>query len=420
METILISLTVVFGLYMAWNIGANDVANAMGTSVGSKALTFKKAILIAAIFEFAGAFLVGANVTDTIRSKIVDFSSVVDHWVLIKGMLAALIGSAIWIHIATFFGWPVSTSHSIVGGVMGFGLIVGGINAIKWGKIGFIAGSWILSPLVGALLGALIFIFIRNKMLDSRTPLKNLIRYAPYMMFVISLILFMALFFKGLKNLKLELTFLEALGVSAAISAVVGIISARLLTLFVLKKIKNRDLLEGQQYGKQYQIIEETFKYLQIITACFMAFAHGSNDVANATGPIAAIFSSFKSGLVAQKSVVPSWVLGLGAVGIVIGLFTYGYKVIRTIGEKITEITPTRGFSAEFGAAFTILIGSKLGMPISTTHTVVGAIIGIGFARGMAAINRNIIKNIFSSWVITLPAAGIFSIIAFKLMGLFL
>jgi PiT family inorganic phosphate transporter len=404
---------------MSWNIGANDVANAMGTSVGSKALSFKKAIMVAAIFEFAGAFLVGGHVTNTIRSKIIEIGVLdIDHLMLIRGMLAALIGSAVWIHIATFFGWPVSTSHSIVGGVMGFGLYVGGIEAIKWVQVAKIAASWVLSPLVGALLGAMIFIFIRNKMLDSKTPLKNLIKYAPYMLFSISLVLFLALFFKGLKNLQIKLTILEALGISALISIVLAAISMRFLTLFVLRKIKNRDLLEdSKQYGKQYQIIEETFKYLQIITACFMAFAHGSNDVANATGPVAAIVSAFQTETIAQQIAVPTWVLGIGAVGIVIGLFTYGYKVIRTIGQKITQITPTRGFSAEFGAAFTILIGSKLGLPISTTHTVVGAIVGIGFARGIAAINKNVLKSIFSSWFITLPAAGIFSIISFLALG---
>lgn len=413
METILLGMTVLFGLYMAWNIGANDVANAMGTSVGSHALTFKKAILIAAIFEFCGAFLAGGNVTDTISGKILNAASIgILEASMMKGMLAALIGSALWIHVATFFGLPVSTSHSIIGGVIGFGLFVAGAGSIQWNQVGFIAASWVVSPITGALLGAWAFIFIRNKILDTRTPLKNFVRWSPYMLFFIGLILFTSLFFKGLKNISLELDFFQTLLLSGSISLVLSLASSRILSRFIMKKIQNRDLLDGDQYGKQYQIIEETFKYLQIVTACFMAFAHGSNDVANATGPIVAIIARMDI-ITTSGSTLNSIILGLGALGIVVGLFTYGVKVIKTIGVKITSITPSRGFSAEFGASLTILIGSKLGLPISTTHTVVGAIVGIGFARGIAALNLRTLKNILSSWFITLPAAALLTILAY-------
>ncbi len=423
-ETILIILTIVFGSYMAWNIGANDVANAMGTSVGSKALTFKKAILIAAIFEFAGAFFLGTQVTNTIRKDIVLIDKMValglTPTILIQGMLAALIGSAIWIHIATFFGLPVSTSHSIVGGVLGFGLIFGGAGVVNWGKLGAIASSWILSPVVGALLGAAIFVLIRNKILDTKTPIKNFIKIAPYLLFFASFILCMSAFFKSFKNVNLELSPIQITLIAITISLLVSLIGTNLLKKVIFKKIKNRDMLDrGDEYGRQYQIIEDTFKYFQMVTASFMAFAHGSNDVANATGPVAAIVSSIGKTVLGKDTANPvsMWVLGIGAAGIVVGLFTYGYKVIRTIGQKITALTPTRGFSAELGATITIILGSNLGMPISTTHTVVGAIVGIGMARGIAAINKNMLKNIFSSWVITLPAAGIATIIAFKILG---
>lgn len=410
-ENILLLLTVIFGFYMSWNIGANDVANAMGTSVGSKALSFKKALLVAAIFEFAGAFLVGGHVSETIRSRILDMGALpLDYMVLVKGMVAALIGSAAWIHIATFMGLPVSTTHAIVGAVMGFGIYQGGMQAVQWNQVGFIALSWLTSPLLGALIGFSIFIFIRNKILDSKTPLKNFVRFSPFIMFFMALVLFLFIYFKGLKALNLEFSTLEIWGMAVLTSLLIAFFSYRWVLSFVSKQFKNREALEDDQYGKQYQIIEDCFKYLQVVTACLMAFAHGSNDVANATGPVAAILASLQVHAFPEAGAgVPTWILGLGSMGIVVGLFTYGYKVIRTLGEKITEITPTRGFSAEFGAAFTILFASLLGLPISTTHTIVGAIVGIGFARGIAAINRSMIRNIFSSWFITFPVAAIFT-----------
>ncbi len=417
-ENILFFLAIFVGFYMAWSIGANDVANAMGTSVGSKALSFKKAILVAAVFEFAGAFLLGGNVSDTIRSKILVNSEALsmDSMVLVKGMLAALVGSAAWIHVATILGLPVSSTHAIIGSVMGFGIYQSGFGAVQWDQVGFIALSWVTSPLLGALIGFSIFIFIRNKILDSKTPLKNFVQFSPYLMFFMAFILFLFIYFKGLKNLNLQLHPLIIWLGAILLSLFIAFLSYLWIVSFVSKQFKNRENFADVQYGRQYKIIEECFKYLQIVTACLMAFAHGSNDVANATGPVIAIFMALPHGLLDASS-IQSWVLGLGSAGIVVGLFTYGYKVIRTLGEKITEITPTRGFSAEFGAAFTILLASFLGLPISTTHTVVGAIVGIGFARGIAAINKKIITNIFSSWFITLPVAAIFTVLAYMLIN---
>lgn len=415
-HTALLILAGVFGLYMAWNIGANDVSNAMGTSVGSKAISFKQAVLIAAVFELLGALLVGGQVTDTIGSKIVNISGnpAFTTEIIIKGMLAALIGAALWIHLATFLGLPVSTTHAIIGGVIGFGMITGGVGSVQWGEVGFIASSWVISPIAGGIFGFLIFILIRNKILEAKTPLRNFIRFLPFILFFCSLTLLMSLFFKGLHS---DMGFFESLLLFSGISLLLAFIFSRILIRFIFNKIKNNDVsIENEQYGKQYGVIENTFKYLQIITACFMAFAHGSNDVANATGPILAIFSALTNqpeGLGATF-----WVLLIGAGGIILGLFTYGYKVIRTMGEKITQINPTRGFSAEFGAAFTVLVCSKMGLPISTTHTIVGAIIGIGLARGIAAINKGVLKSIFLSWFITFPVAGLLTVGSFYLLGL--
>jgi len=339
-----------------------------------------------------------------------------DSMVLVKGMLAALVGSAAWIHVATILGLPVSSTHAIIGSVMGFGIYQSGFGAVQWDQVGFIALSWVTSPLLGALIGFSIFIFIRNKILDSKTPLKNFVQFSPYLMFFMAFILFLFIYFKGLKNLNLQLHPLIIWLGAILLSLFIAFLSYLWIVSFVSKQFKNRENFADVQYGRQYKIIEECFKYLQIVTACLMAFAHGSNDVANATGPVIAIFMALPHGLLDASS-IQSWVLGLGSAGIVVGLFTYGYKVIRTLGEKITEITPTRGFSAEFGAAFTILLASFLGLPISTTHTVVGAIVGIGFARGIAAINKKIITNIFSSWFITLPVAAIFTVLAYMLIN---
>jgi len=300
---IYITLAAVFGIFMAWGIGANDVANAMATSVGSKAITIKQAIIIAAIFEFLGAYLAGGQVTKTIRKGIVDLNAFEGNPdLLIWGMLAALLAAGTWLLIASMKGWPVSTTHSIVGAVIGFAAVGVSVDAVSWDKVGTIVMSWVVSP----------------------------------------------------------------------------------------------------------------------VLAGIIAFADGSNDVANAVGPMAAVISVAQSGELASKSSLPSWVLLVGAIGIVIGLATLGYKVMRTVGKNITELTPTRGFSAEIGAASTVVLASYTGLPISTTQTLVGAILGVGLARGIAAIDLRVVSNIFMSWVVTLPAGAFLSILFFyTLKGIF-
>ena len=405
--TIVLAVAAVAGLYMAWNIGANDVANAMGTSVGSGALTIRRAIIVAAIFEFGGAMLVGGTVTNTIRKGIVDMDALGgDPMVIAVGMTCCLLAAAVWLNIATYSGWPVSTTHSIVGAVVGFGLIAGGFDAVNWAVMGKIAASWVVSPLLGGLLGYLGFVFIKRRILNVDRPLLALRGWGPIMVFPIFAILALSVLFKGLKPLKLDLALGPSLGIAVAVGLLASVVSVPLL--------RRATRIASEDKDDHTYRAERVFLVLQVLTACFVAFAHGSNDVANAVGPMAAVFGATSGELGAQVA-VPHRVLLIGAVGIVVGLATYGYKIMATIGKKITELTPSRGFAAEFGAATTIVMASKLGLPVSTTHTLVGAVIGVGFARGIGAINTKVVSGIIASWFITVPftailAAGLFLI----------
>lgn len=401
--------TIIFGLYMAWNVGANDVANAMGTSVGSKALTFKQAIILAAIFEFAGSVLVGSHVTQTIKSEIVKPSIFKDFPnLLLIGMFSALIATSLWLHLATFLGMPVSTSHSIVGAVIGFGLIYKGFDAISWGKTIEIFLSWLISPLFGAALAFLMFKYINKKVLEVDDAIPAAIRIFPKLIFLVITILVLSFLYKGLENLHLNLSLKYAL----PFAILIGLIGARIGNLIIHHINQKTNIPE-------YDFVENIFKYLQILTACYVAFAHGANDVANAIGPVAAVVSIFKTHSVEMQVGVPFWLLVFGGIGIIFGLATYGYNVIKTIGSKITEMTSSRGFAAQFSTATTVLICSKMGLPISTTHTIVGAVIGVGLARGISALDLNVIKNIILSWFVTLPFTSVLSIIIFEIIKYF-
>jgi len=408
-----LGLAAAFGLFMAWGIGANDVANAMATSVGSKALTIKQAILVAAVFEFSGAFLAGGQVTSTIRNGIIDVTSVGDNpELLIFGMLAALLAAAVWLLIASHKGWPVSTTHSIVGAIVGFAVVGIGMDAVHWSKVGTIAASWVVSPLVAGFLSFFIFMSVQKLILGTKNPLKNARRYVPVYIFAVGFILALVTMLKGLKHVGLHLS----RGESVVIALVSGIITMS-IGIFAIRRIKVDPELDTDF---RFSNVERIFGILMIFTACGMAFAHGSNDAANAVGPVAAIVSTVQTGMVAQKSGLASWILLLGATGIVIGLATYGWRVIRTVGKKITELTPSRGFAAELAAASTVVIASGTGIPISTTHTLVGAVMGVGIARGIGALNLRVIRNIMLSWIITLPAGGILAILFFFLLkGIF-
>jgi len=413
LATLLLWLGILACVYMACNIGANDVANAMGTSVGAKSLTFRQAVLVAAIAEFAGALLVGGHVSDTVRKGMVDpnlFADVPMH--LVYGMISALIAASIWLHIASSLGWPVSTTHSIVGAVVGFGVIAGGADAVNWGKVGFVAMSWIVSPVLGGLMAYGIFRFITIYIFDKRNPVAQSKKLVPFLVLVVFVILAISMVYKGLKNLKLDLDFQNALLISLIVGAIAFVIAK-----ILVQKIK---AVSPDDINQQFVSTEYIFKFLQVITAFYVAFAHGANDVANAVGPLAAVVSILNSGSVEMKVQMPLWILTMGGTCIVIGLLIWGMRVMETVGKKITEITPSRGFSAEFAAATVVLICSKMGLPISTTHTLVGSVIGVGLARGLASLNLAIIKKIVVSWFATIPFTAVLAMLFYKAFTLFL
>ncbi len=412
--TILLGLAIIFGLYMTWGIGANDLANAMGTSVGAGAITVKQAIGIAIIFEFLGAVIAGGNVTKTIRKGIIDPSSITaTPEILVYGMLAALLAAAVWLMIASSRGWPVSTTHSVIGALVGFAIVGIGPEAVKWGKVGSVVASWVVSPVVGGTISFLLVMSTRKLIFDTDTPLANAKKYAPFYVFLVGFVISLVTLFKGLKHLNIALS----TGQSFATAIVFGCFTATVGWL-VTRKIED-DFTANREFS--FASVEKVFTPIMLFTACSMAFAHGSNDVANGIGPLAAVYSIISSGgEVMQKSQLPLWILLLGGGGIVLGLITLGYRVMMTVGKKITELTPSRGFCAELAAAITVVIASRTGMPVSTTHILVGAVLGVGLARGIGALDLRVVLNIVISWVVTLPAGAFMAMFFFFfLKGIF-
>lgn len=465
---LLFGIIVIAGFYMAWNIGANDVANAMGTSVGSGALTLKQAVFIAAVLEFSGAFFFGSHVSETIQKEIVDPSLFLHQpQILVYGMLSALLSAGAWLQLASYLGLPVSTTHTIVGAVVGFGAVVGGIDAIKWATVAKIVASWIISPLAGGLLAYYFFCFLRKRIFYTFNPVEATQRITPFLVFLVVVIMSQVVGYSLIDKTVLSISSRQALG----ISVILGIVSA-IISYFCVQRItvhKQQDKDQRPQYGpdivhslekakkhlmrvrsssagelhadvehlleevenistgisknieqtvshSEYAAVEKIFSYLQIISASLMAFAHGANDVANAIGPLAAAVGTLTTGVIAMQLAIPTWILTLGGGGIIIGLATWGWRVIETIGKKITELTPTRGFVAEFGAATTILVASRMGMPISTTHTLVGAVLGVGLARGIEALNLGMTRDIVISWLVTVPAGAGISVCIFYII----
>ncbi|HRD54957.1 MAG TPA: inorganic phosphate transporter [Parachlamydiaceae bacterium] len=466
-ETILLLLVLAAGFYTAWNIGANDVANAMGTSVGSGALTLKQAVLLAAVFEFMGALFFGSHVSDTIQNGLIDSSFFAEKpLILVYGMLAALLGTGIWLQTASYFGWPVSTTHSIVGGIIGFGAAIGGMDAIYWDNISFIFGSWIFSPILGGIIAYFIFSTLRGKIFYTSEPVQNAKKITPFLVFIFMVILTTLVMFHGLENVDVSFSFVETALICFAIALLSSFFSYLWVrrievpetskeksnsynpeVILALEKAK-KQLMAAQNSSKgshkyqlsllndeiehlassykqtedielthtEYAIVEKIFGRLQIITACCMAFAHGANDVANAIGPLSAAINVLQTGIIQQASSIPVWQLALGGFGVVAGLATWGWRVIETIGKKITELTPTRGFAAEFGAATTVVLASRLGLPISTTHTLVGAVVGVGLARGIEALDLRTTRDIAISWIVTIPIGALITILAYYIL----
>ncbi len=466
-DTVLIALVLIAGLYMAWNIGANDVANAIGTSVGSGALTLSRAVMIAACFEFCGAFFFGSHVSETVQTGIINPLDYAENpYILVYGMLSALVASGVWLQIASYYGWPVSTTHSIVGAIVGFGIVSKGIDVVQWENVTYIVSSWIISPLAGGLLSYTIFTFLRRRVFYHRHPLEATKKLMPYLVLCSVTMLSMLVVFNGVS----QLSFVTATTLSLSIGGIAFFVASlwmnRVRAVFPNAKkvlpygpevaleldkakkhlscvqdtttgefhyyvsllIEEVDAMslslkqeaEGETDNSEYTAIEKIFAYLQIVSAAFLAFAHGANDVANAIGPVAAALAILREGNVSIGGDIPTWLLGLGGIGIVIGLATWGWRVIETVGKKITELTPTRGFCAELATATTVVVASKLGMPISTTHTLVGAVMGIAFARGIGALNLAMTRDIVLSWIVTVPAGAIIAAGSFAVMnGLF-
>lgn len=455
-ETVLFIFALLAGLYMAWNIGANDVANAIGTSVGSGTLTLRRAVIMAACMEFIGAFFFGSHVTETIQTGIISPDIYIDRPLqLVYGMLSALLAAGVWLQCASYFGLPVSTTHSIIGAIVGFGVVSSGVDAINWRTVFTIGGSWVISPLLGGLFSYAIFNLLRYHIFYTRHPVEAARKLSPLIIFAAVTVLTYFLIMKGLTDVHLSLgvfqTGLLSLGV-AFVTAVASHFWIRRIAVpqtrekkslpygpeIAVELEKARKHLQRVQISasgemlysvsavidelnamaetikqpteesdnSEYKTVETIFGFLQILSAGLMAFAHGANDVANAIGPLAACIGILMNGTVAFDPTIPPWLLALGGVGIVTGLATWGWRVVDTIGKKITELTPSRGFSAEFGAASTIVLASGLGLPISTTHTLVGAVFGIACARGIMALNLASTRDILISWLITVPAGA--------------
>ncbi|DAC53234.1 MAG TPA: DUF47 family protein, partial [Candidatus Poseidoniales archaeon] len=448
LTVVLIGLALIVCAYMAWNIGANDVANAMGTSVGSRALTLKQAVIIAAVFEFAGAFFAGDAVTDTVRKGIlsVDFADPMIDEVfstdIALGFIAAMMAAATWLTIATRYGLPVSTTHSIIGGILGVGLILEvkySTSLIDWEVVRKVVMSWVASPLMGGLIGFFSFIIIKMLILDNDNPVERSMWLAPILAFPTFFVLGLALQYKALKGFiskaasngwiedKNDWLPVKENGVfdpwaenawipinSIMLAAVIGVISSVVLYA-VLRRIDINEEKRG------FKGVERIFVWLQIITAAYVAFAHGANDRSNAIGPMAAVWQvlSSETGQLAAKAEIPLWLVLLGSAGIAVGVLTWGWRVMETIGKKITDITPTRGFAAEFGAATTILVFSMpfLAVPVSTTHTLVGAVVGVGLAGGAKAVDFRVFGKIAASWVASVPAAAFGAVVLFVASG---
>jgi PiT family inorganic phosphate transporter len=410
--TTLILVAAFFGFLMAIGIGANDVANAMGTSVGSKALTVKQAIIIAMIFEFAGAYLAGGEVTDTIRKGVID-TSLFAHQpeVLVYGMMSALLAAGTWLLLASYMGWPVSTTHSIIGAIIGFACVAVGTEAVDWHSVQGIVGSWLITPLISGIFAYMIFISAQRLIFDTDKPLMNAKRFVPVYMFITTMVIALVTIKKGLKHVGLHLSSGEAWVASAGVSALVMVGGY----LYISRKFANT--VNDEKDSRGFTGVESIFSTLMVITACAMAFAHGSNDVANAIGPLSAVVSTVENlGEISSQTAIAWWILPLGGIGIVVGLATLGHKVMATVGTGITELTPSRGFAAQLATASTVVLASGTGLPISTTQTLVGAVLGVGFARGIGALNLGVVRNIVASWVITLPAGALLAVVFYYAM----
>ena len=403
-EFIILIVGYIFGFYMAWNIGANDVANSMASAVGAKAITIRQAVFIAGILNLVGATFLGSHVTKTIRKGIVSTDILTDPHIALIGALAALLAAALWVSFATWKSLPVSTTHSIVGAMIGFGIMAGGFSAINWAKLGAVIASWVISPVFSMVISFCLFKIIVKVILVHKNAFIRAMRLSPVFVGLAFFVVILSFLFKTPLGKKLAVGMPAAVGIAIVLAAVLG---------YIAKKILQRFIDPNNENG-----VEEIFRRIQIGTSCYVALAQGANDVANAIGPLAVIYFLVKTGSVGAKVPVPIFLLLFGGVGIACGIGMAGYRVMDTIGKKITTLTNTRGFSVDFAAATTVLVASKLGLPVSTTHAAVGGVLGVGFAGGIEAVNIGVVFRIILYWVLTVPAAAMTSIVIFKLLNL--
>lgn len=406
-EFVILIIGFTFGFYMAWNIGANDVANSMASAVGAKAITIRQAVFIAGILNIVGATFIGSHVTNTIRKGIVSTDVMSDPHIALAGALAALLAAALWVSFATWRSLPVSTTHSIVGAMIGFGIMAGGFSMINWGKLGAVVMSWVISPVFSLVIGFVMFKIIVKLILSRDAVFERSIRFSPYFIGVACFVVVLSFLFKTPLGKKLSISMPTALVMALILASILGYMGKLLLRKFVPKTSDDSNGAEA------------VFRKIQIGTSCYVALAQGANDVANAIGPLAVIYFLVKTGTIGAKVPVPIFLLLFGGIGIACGIGMAGNRVMTTIGTKITTLTNTRGFSVDFAAATTVLVASKLGLPVSTTHAAVGGVMGVGLARGLEAVNFRIIFQIMIYWVLTVPAAAITSMIVFKIIRIF-
>jgi PiT family inorganic phosphate transporter len=403
-ESYVLIIGYIFGFYMAWNIGANDVANSMASAVGAKAITIRQAVFIAGILNVLGAVFIGSHVTNTIRKGIVSTEILTDPHLALIGALSAILAAALWVSFATWKSLPVSTTHSIVGAMIGFGVMAGGFSVINWGKLAAVVISWIISPVFSLIISLLMFKFIIKVIISRKDSFIRSLKWSPFFIGITLFVVVLSFLFKTPLGKRLSLSTPMSLVIASILAVILSIIGMKALKFFIRPEKSNS--------------AEEVFRFIQVGTSCYVALAQGANDVANAVGPLAVIYFIVKTGSVGSKVQVPTFLLLFGGIGILCGIWMAGYRVMDTLGKKITTLTNTRGFSVDFAAATTVLIASKMGLPVSTTHAAVGGVMGVGIARGIEAINFSIIFKIMIYWVLTVPVAAVTSMIIFKILQL--
>lgn len=397
-------LSIAAGFMMAFNLGANDVANSMASAVGAKAISVRQAVFIAGILNFAGAVFLGSHVTATVSKGIINPDAIADPKIIMIGMLAALLAAGVWVFVATLTSLPVSSTHSIVGAIMGFGIMAGGPEVVNWLKMGGIVLSWIISPFFASAIGYFVFTSIRRKILYKKHFIQQARRWAPFWISLTVALIMLSFLYKTPMGKSLNLPW----GASLAIAAAAALTVYYLGWLMVSRMVKNAE--EGAE------TVEEVFRKMQVGTSCYVALSQGANDVANAIGPVAAIYLISREHQLLAQADVPLSMLFLGGIGIAIGIALLGHKVMSTVGGKITQLTNTRGFAVDFGAASTVLVASNLGLPVSTTHAAVGAVVGVGMARGFRAVDFRVLGKIVLYWILTVPIAALTSILIFELL----